>query len=282
MDKTQSKPKRIPDIQKILSFGQERSYSDGDILFKEGEDDPNFYIILSGEVEVSKKTSDGDSKVIAQVGEGDFIGEGVLFGMVNKSASAKAMTHTKALLISADKFEKLFEDEPSEAANFMLYIVELANNRLTKANSKLLALYEINQIMHIFRDDTGVLAKNLIEKLIVITDSKYGILLSKNPFSNTYSVIHSTLSDLNEKSFDGLDLGRTCITEYKNRKYMIIDLEGQGALVLVREADADEYEADELRFLMLISEQLASVIKEAFEKESEKAKKMLERKHFEV
>ena len=280
--KRNEKSELFPGIKDILSLADEKVFKAGESIFDEGSDDPNFYIIIKGGVLLTKKTSEGKPKTIAQVGEGDFLGEGVLFGSIKKPASAEAITDVTTLLVPSDRFERLIKDDPAAAVNFLLYVIELANNRLTKANTKLLALYETNQIMHMYRDDLNKLAVSLVDKLKTITDSNEGILLVKNSFSNTYRVIHSSSPDLNEHAFDKFSLDKDQKAEDENGQYLIVNLDGLGALALKRDTGRPHYDEDQLRFLMLISEQIAGIIRDASEKASEKAKKMLERKHFEV
>ena len=161
-------------------------------------------------------------------------------------------------------------------------MIELANNKLTKTNEKLVALYEINHILHNFRDDFDVLTDNLVNTITAIMDSKDGALFVKNQFSNTYQVIYSSSSDLNEHTFTESILDKTQKTDTKDGHYLIVNLDDQGALVVKRDLDSPEYENSQLFFLMLISEQLAVIIKEASEKDDEKAKKMLSRKQFDI
>lgn len=265
--------------EKILKIGKEKKFMAGEMIFEEDSYNPNFYIIQKGNVEISKRTTEGVSKVIAQIGSGEFLGEGTLSGMGKKPASAKAITDVKTICFSVNDFKKLINDESEIAVDFLLAVLGSANARLSKTNTKLLALYEINQIMHMHLDDLNGLAKNLINELIAITESNDGILCLKNPFSTTYRTIYSTSDNLDVNTFAKYDLEKTQQISIGNDMFLFINLNNLGFLALTRK---NEYDSDQLRFMMLIAEQAAHIIKEASDKAAEKAKRMLNRKQYNI
>lgn len=265
--------------EKILKIGKEKKFMADEVIFEEGSSDPNFYIIQNGSVEISKKTSEGLFKVIAQIGGGEFLGEGALAGIEKKPASAKAVTDTETISISVGDFKKLISNEPEMAVDFLLEVLGSANLKLSQTNTKLLALYEINQIMHMHMDDLNGLAESLVNELIAITESRDGIMCLKNPFSAVYRTIYSTSGNLNINIFAGYDLEKTHQVKKDNDVFLIINLNDLGFLALTR---ANEYDLDQLRFLMLIAEQAAYIIKEASDRAAEKARRMLNRKQYSI
>ena len=275
-------PQALLEIQKILKLSEEKRFKEGEMIFEEGKDDTNFYIILMGTVEISKNTSEGKPKVIAHIGAGEFLGEGVLAGRINKPASAKAVVDTIVMAFDQGDFKQLTEEDPKTAVDFLLSVLEAANGRLTKTNEKLLALFEISQLLNMYRDDLSQLASGLVNRLMAIIESKDGILFLKNPFQETYRDIYSTNKDLTNELFLELDLSEPQKIDINEDQYIIVGLKDLGILALRREKDFAHYDSDQLRLLALIGEQAANTIKEASEKVAEKAKEMLERKHFEL
>jgi CRP-like cAMP-binding protein len=276
------KSEALEKIKKILSLTKEKKFKEKEVIFEEGSTDHNFYIVLSGNIEISKKTTSGEPKVIAQIGPGEFLGEGVLSGVIKKPASAKVITDTTLLALPYDEFEKITREEPKTAVDFLITVLKAANSRLNKTNTKLLALFEISQLLHAYRDDLNALSKGLIHKLLSILDSKDGILLLKNPFVETYRVIYSSSEDLNEESLKDFDLQKTQSASSSSGQFLIANLKNLGILAIRRDLDYTQFEADQLRLLTLIAEQVGSAIKEASEGAAEKAKKMLHRKRFEI
>lgn len=263
-------------------MSEEKNFKTGEMIFEEGNEDANFYIILKGDIEISKKTTEGHPKVIAELEVGEFLGEGVLSGTTKKPASAKAISETTLMAFSYSSFEKLIKEDPRAAVDFLLSVVEAVNGRLVKTNTKLLALFEINQLTNMYPDDLNQLASGLINKLLAITDSKEGILFLKNPFSTTYRTVYSTSPDLNEAKFVEYGLEKTQRVTNEKGQYLIVNLNDLGGFVLIRDVDYAHFDDDQLRLLVLIAEQVAHTIKEASEHVAEKAKKILHRKHFEL
>ena len=271
----------LKEVQKMLEIADEKNFSAGEVIFNEGETHPNFYIILKGEIEISKNTTEGQPKVIAQLGAGEFLGEGALSGSLKKPAAARAVTDVTALVISVNKFEKLMEKEPRTVVDFLLSVLESANKRLSETNTKLLALYEMSRIMQIYGDDLKKLAEGITEKLISLTESLDGIFMLKNPFSSEYRIIYSSSGSMTDLA-DKYDMGKTGIFDDKNGIFMQVNLKDLGVILLRRKSGETAYSQSEQKLLALVADQAAATIKDASEKASDKARKMLERKRFEI
>jgi len=273
---------KISALKEIQKISDEKTFKQGEIIFKEGEIHPNFYLILKGTVEISKKTTEGTLKVIAEIGEGEFLGEGALSGTIKKPATAVATSDVTAMSISIESFEKLMEKEPRTVVDFLLSVLQGANSRLAESNTNLMALYEMSQLMHAYADDLNGLANGIIGKLISITDSKDGIFILKNPFSESYRVIYSSSKELDLPALSGYDLVRTQIINDEKGRFLIVNMKDMGSIVLRRSANSAEYDTYLLRLVTLVADQAANTVKEASEKASIKAKKLLERKHFDI
>ena len=88
-------------------MSSERSYKEGEILFREKEPPREIYLIKKGLIEIQK-----GGKEIAVLGEGDFLGEmGVIDGRP-RSATAIARTDTTVLVIDVDELKKKMEEDP--------------------------------------------------------------------------------------------------------------------------------------------------------------------------
>ncbi len=275
MENDEKKLGALKKIQKILKIAEEKTFKAGDVIFNEGDEDLNFYIILKGEIEISKMTTDGTPKVIAQVEAGEFLGEGVFSGKTKKPATAKALTDVITMSFTMEKFKKLTEEDSNSAVNFLLSVLETANSRLIKTNTKLLAIYEMSELTDMYSDDLKNLSSNLVEKLITITESKEGLLLLKNPFTNTYRTLYSSTPDLNEKSLGDYELNKTQKVNNEKGQYLIVDLKGLGSIILMRNNDATQYDSYHMRLLILIADLVANNIKDASGRASDKAKKLL-------
>ena len=106
---------------------------EGDIIFKENEEDcKEMYIIDSGRVNIVKKVGDTDI-TLTTLDEGDFFGEMSL--ITGSKRSASAIAHTKCKLHTMDK--ETFEFNLSNDINFMRQILETLAHRLEATDTNL-------------------------------------------------------------------------------------------------------------------------------------------------
>ncbi len=93
-------------IQLIAAEMQEEGYLAGATLIRQGEIGEKFYVIESGRVEVLADR-DGAAQVVAQRGPGEYVGEIALLLSVPRTASVRALTHVRALVLDKSGFERL-------------------------------------------------------------------------------------------------------------------------------------------------------------------------------
>ena len=85
----------------------------GDYIFRQGENSNNFYILETGEVEVTRVTPpDTNEEVIAVLGENDFFGEMSLLQGTAHTANVRARTNVEVLVMGKNVFEKTSTIKP--------------------------------------------------------------------------------------------------------------------------------------------------------------------------
>ncbi len=100
------------------------SFKTGDILFKEGDTTYHFYVIQEGEVEIFKTGADGKKIVLGVVTAGSSLGEFAMLDHMPRSATAQAMTHVSAALVSEDAYQQLIEELPDWAVAVMRGMID--------------------------------------------------------------------------------------------------------------------------------------------------------------
>ena len=99
---------------------KERSFSKGEIIFKEGDPGDAFYIIKSGAIEILKGDQSKNTQVrLAIRGEGDFFGEMSLLEDSPRFALARAVRDSTVLEISREDFKSLLAKNPAIAMEVM-------------------------------------------------------------------------------------------------------------------------------------------------------------------
>lgn len=121
------------DTKDLLYTQKKIHFKEGDIIFKEDEEDcKEMYVIDSGRVNIVKKVGDADI-TLTTLDEGDFFGEMSLITGSKRSASAVAQTKCK--LHTMDK--ETFEFNLSKDINFMRRILETLAHRLEETDTNL-------------------------------------------------------------------------------------------------------------------------------------------------
>ena len=95
-----------------------RTYQDGDVIFREGDDSREMYIVKQGEVAVVKSSIRGEIE-LARLRKGDFVGEMSLLESLPRSATARAKGPTKLLAIHPGGFLLKIRRDPTFAFEMM-------------------------------------------------------------------------------------------------------------------------------------------------------------------
>ena len=96
------------------SFSQwieEKTYMDGEEIFREGEVGDNFYFILSGKATALREES-GNEKILTRYEQGSFFGELALIRNEPRSATVKADGSLRVVSLAGEHFIKLYKDTP--------------------------------------------------------------------------------------------------------------------------------------------------------------------------
>jgi signal transduction histidine kinase len=126
-------PGITPDeIEELIANSQVHSYLPGAILCRENAVEDRFYMILDGEVEVSKSINNSESRLLQTLSAGDFFGEMALIHNAPRAATVTAKTALTALELDKFAFDRVIHKSTSIA----MAMVSEISNRL-RQNDKL-------------------------------------------------------------------------------------------------------------------------------------------------
>lgn len=89
-----------------------RTFSAGEVIFREGDIGHEVFIIQSGMVEIARTTEDGKRVTLAFLGEGTLFGEMALVDQEPRSATATALEDSVCYVLPEERFAKDFADAP--------------------------------------------------------------------------------------------------------------------------------------------------------------------------
>jgi signal transduction histidine kinase len=117
---------RPDEIEELIANSQVCSYEPGAILCQENALEDRFYMILEGEVEVSKNINNNESRLLKTLTAGDFFGEMALIHNAPRAATVTAKTVLTTLELNKAAFDRVLQKSTSVA----LAMISEISNRL--------------------------------------------------------------------------------------------------------------------------------------------------------
>ena len=114
----------------------DKSFADGEYIFREGESAAYAYVIKSGTVEITKHSTDGE-QVLAKLAAPTIFGEMALIDGNPRSAGARAKENTVVTEVTASSFKTYLSKNPEAAIRIMKTISENL-----RTSNQLVAKYE--------------------------------------------------------------------------------------------------------------------------------------------
>ncbi len=128
----------------------------GQTLFKEGDPGDGMYVIVSGNVAVTKKVDEGSTWQIAQHGPGICFGEMALLGNQTRAATCTALEPTLLLKVPYKEFTTLLKQSNVAALKVTANLARSLSTRLAQL------LAEQTRILKAHRTFTGEVQKHLL------------------------------------------------------------------------------------------------------------------------
>lgn len=138
-------------LDHIAAAGTVRSLQRNVVLFEEGAEPHEFYLVMAGRIAIAQESEDGRESLLALMGPGELFGElGFLDGQ-DRSAQARALEESKVLVVPYAELRLLYENHPTA----LWSAVQLLARRLRATDR---ALSDT-----VFLDVMGRTAKRLLE-----------------------------------------------------------------------------------------------------------------------
>ncbi|NIM92923.1 MAG: cyclic nucleotide-binding domain-containing protein [Anaerolineales bacterium] len=124
----------------LLSISQKEFFAKDDIIIKDGSDEHKLYIIIKGRARIILRSDDKDEEtVLAEVGEGEMLGEVSLVINAPHSATVAAKEPTEVITIERSDLFDLMEKSPELAAKIWHRLAMAVGNRLRDTNFRYLS-----------------------------------------------------------------------------------------------------------------------------------------------
>lgn len=122
------------EINRLASYGTRRIAQPGEYLYRAGDADYDFYVVLSGRVEIVLGV-DGEEQVIMEHGPGRFLGELNLLTGLRVFVSARVAETSEVLQIPVEEFRRIIATQPQLSDKILATFMARRNELLTGAGS---------------------------------------------------------------------------------------------------------------------------------------------------
>jgi CRP-like cAMP-binding protein/Flp pilus assembly protein TadD len=126
------------EMKLLATFSSEERFSEGSMIFREGDKGDKLYIVLDGRVRISKFIPGVGEEALAVLDRGDFFGEMALIDEKPRSADAKAH-ETDATVLSIDRatLNEILSMDPHASLQFLNLLCRMISRRLREINDKI-------------------------------------------------------------------------------------------------------------------------------------------------
>ena len=138
-------------LTRVVGAGRDLELRRGDVLFREGDDPDELFVVMSGRIAIANKSIDGRESMVALMEEGDLFGEMGLFDGRGRSAEARALESSVVTAVPYGPVRSLYEDDPA----LLWRVVAMLAGRLRTMDAALAD--------SVFLDVTGRTAKRLLD-----------------------------------------------------------------------------------------------------------------------
>ena len=118
---------------KTLSSHEIQNFTDGEIIFEEGDTTSEMYVVRAGKVEISKHVA-GHSIRLAVLDRGSFFGEMSLLEGLPRSATARAIGNVAVLVLRPGSLLLQIRRDPT----FAFELLQQLSGRIRELNEKLI------------------------------------------------------------------------------------------------------------------------------------------------
>ena len=118
-----------PELESLAEEAERVSFAPGETIIAEGDPADRFYVIVRGEVAISRRSPEGDEIKLAKLGRGQFFGEVGILAETRRTATVRAVGAVELISLSWREFQQALERSDRAERDF----AEIAKERIALA-----------------------------------------------------------------------------------------------------------------------------------------------------
>jgi CRP/FNR family cyclic AMP-dependent transcriptional regulator len=203
------------ELEKISAVAHQRMYRKDQVILIEEEAGQTLFILMSGQVKISRISEEGREVILAVMSEGDFFGELSLLDGQSRSANVIVLKDAEMLLINRDDFLSLLKEFPMIAIQLLR---EMAG-RMRRSDSQIKSLSlknatgKVTGTLHRLAEDIGQRDSNQVEIVSLPTQQDLA-----NMAGTSRETISRVLQKLISDKYIAKDGSKLTILDYEKFK----------------------------------------------------------------
>ena len=125
------------ELARVAEVCREQTFASGEVIFREGEAGNRLYLIVEGEVRISREVPGSGEEALAVLKPGALFGEMAVFDRSERSTDAIAQGALRCITIARSDFELLLDFNRDIAYKVLWAVVRLLSRRLRSTNDSL-------------------------------------------------------------------------------------------------------------------------------------------------
>ena len=162
---------------------EEKNYTEGELVFAEGDPGDSMYFIARGGVRIEKHSQSGQpAKTLAVLEAGDYFGEMALLDRKPRSAAAVASGNTRILRLSKPSFDEIQQKHSAAAMSVLFAMIRTSSERIRRLSAHMVAYDEVGRAIG-EAGDLQALLDVILRQLVGAIIADWGLLLLKPQFA---------------------------------------------------------------------------------------------------
>ncbi len=128
------------ELRLLATYSQEERFQPDALIFSEGEHGDKLYIVVDGQVRISRRLQGMGEEALTILGRGDVFGEMALIDDQPRSADARAHTGgCTVFTIDSHRLEEVLEMDPDASHQFLTLLCQILCRRIRTMTDRLVA-----------------------------------------------------------------------------------------------------------------------------------------------
>lgn len=133
------------ELETLSRIMKEKSYSEGEVVFEEGDPGDSLYLLAEGEVEVVKTMKGWYKETLSVFKKGRMFGEFSFLSGSGHSARARVTKKSRIFILEREAYQQLEKNDPQITQKFMKVIALSLSVALQRMNERF--LHMVNYIL---------------------------------------------------------------------------------------------------------------------------------------